>query len=346
MQFYRSSDASAPVLAPAQTTTTQLFNLLKATLVNGYGTKPGAGWTVVHETTCALWLRNASGTGCVGIYQMPGGSGYDYRVYLYESLDPNPTGDIPAGVNRRCGRFSLDYTGTLYGQCFMVYFGGVTGNCPWVVAADADTFILLASWQRFYAPYEGSSWPYASRIALYVGNTVGGKFVSLGGVSAAYNYLGLCPFGGVKATHPATAAHAASTVLRDPITGIVPPSEYAAPVFDWLHLRTGGGSAGWQGNSWYYADAVPPAEVTLERPEMFYGGVATGDYLKGIATPRGLENMHFQLSYEFLTGSKLTDTTQILSPVTDPQYGQIVPFSGDEWVSNAFWLMLDPSWWG
>ena len=345
MQLYRSSDASAPVINAAQTNPTQLFNLLKAVLVNGYGEKPGAGWTLVHETSRALWFRNASASGCVGIYHMPGGSGYDYRVYLCESIDPNPTGDIPAGANRRTGRYSLEYAGTIYPQCFMLYLSGVAGACSWTVAADADTFILLVSAQRFYAQNSGNVWVYGNRVALYVGNTLNGKFVSIGGITNSGSYAGLCPFGGVRSSFSPTSSHAAATVLRDPLTGLAPLSSAVAPIFDWLHQWGGEGNMAAQGSSWYYAGHTPPAKVTLEQPEMFYGGVATGDHLKGIAIPRGLENMHFQLSYEFLTGSKLSDTAQIFSPVTDAGYGQIVPFSGDEWHSNVFWLMLDPSWW-
>jgi len=72
---YSSTDAGAPVLDKAQGT---MINVLKGCLVNGYGTKPAAGWSVTLDDPVNFMtvFRNATTTNAKGHT----GSGYYWRV--------------------------------------------------------------------------------------------------------------------------------------------------------------------------------------------------------------------------------------------------------------------------
>lgn len=60
---YSSTDASAPQIA-ATTTAGQLVSVLDGCLVNGYGSKPSAGWSVVYSGTNIRVYRPPSGRRC------------------------------------------------------------------------------------------------------------------------------------------------------------------------------------------------------------------------------------------------------------------------------------------
>ena len=55
--LYRSTDDDAPAL-----TKSNLSLILKACLVTGYGSKPGAGWTMPHEDASLPPRNRASST--------------------------------------------------------------------------------------------------------------------------------------------------------------------------------------------------------------------------------------------------------------------------------------------
>lgn len=124
---YRWDDANAPVLAGVNTS---LIALLKACLVDGYGTKAAAGWTMPFsnaEGTKAAFRNNA--TDGTGFYLQVDNTVAAYYAACkgYESM-----ADVDTGVNP----FT---TSTVYA------FGGASAGTtarPWVLVADGRLFYL------------------------------------------------------------------------------------------------------------------------------------------------------------------------------------------------------------
>lgn len=94
--FYSSADAGAPVLSGTGDITT----VLDAILINGYGSKPAAGWTKPFTGTNKVAYRMASGAGQAGYYlriqdQLDSGRGYRWRSYKTMSDVDTGTNPVP-----------------------------------------------------------------------------------------------------------------------------------------------------------------------------------------------------------------------------------------------------------
>ncbi|MBF3951927.1 hypothetical protein ISG27_12855 [Burkholderia pseudomallei] len=93
VNFYRSTDASAPTLTGQAGS---LVSLLDACLVNGYGTQAAAGWTIAYTGTNKRDYKQ--GTGSNGFYldvddSGPGAGTYkDARARGYEAMTALATG--------------------------------------------------------------------------------------------------------------------------------------------------------------------------------------------------------------------------------------------------------------
>lgn len=95
VNFYSSTDANAPVLNGSPGS---LITVLNACLVNGYGSKPGAGWTLLGQGT-------ASSNPYTALYQMGSGSKCvlyvnDNYIYNYGNAGVSAalTGGLPTSV--------------------------------------------------------------------------------------------------------------------------------------------------------------------------------------------------------------------------------------------------------
>ncbi|MFU2467259.1 hypothetical protein ACM7PH_30840, partial [Pseudomonas aeruginosa] len=81
-----------PALFPSAVTPFQkLKSYLRAALVDGYGNKPPAGWTVVSEFDTAITLAPASNCAQITFCQhLPSSSGSSYRdfigIYVHEGM--------------------------------------------------------------------------------------------------------------------------------------------------------------------------------------------------------------------------------------------------------------------
>ena len=127
-RLFSSTDVSAPVL---NLTVGGFKNLLKAVLVNGYGSTPSLGWTLEYEV------------GNVAVFRMPGGT----RTYI--RVDDNQVNgteycDSIAGfktmfdVNNGTERTPL----TVVASWFRKRIGG-TANVPWMIIGDDAGFYIL-----------------------------------------------------------------------------------------------------------------------------------------------------------------------------------------------------------
>jgi hypothetical protein len=142
--IYRSTDSGAPVLTG---NTASLIPLLDAILVNGYGSKPPAGWTKPFSGTDKAVYRNAA-TAIARSY---------FRV-----VDPAPNNsarvrgyDTMTDVDTGTGPFPLPSDITGDGMAIRKSSDGSGTARAWIAAADERTLVLFVQfdgtyWETYY----------------------------------------------------------------------------------------------------------------------------------------------------------------------------------------------------
>lgn len=203
--LYRSTDVGAPVL-PNTSPTRLIDNLktvLKACLVDGYGSKPAAGWTVSHEVADGITFFNGQGHCNFSHF-----NGNAVDIYLLESITDAST-PVPQGSNRRSGPW-YEGRATNARQYLVSQLSSNYANKHWFIVADDKTVIMY-----FGAHNLVDTWPSSISAMLYFGEFypfMGGTgFVCLGGnMSSGRN---LPPYLFATSTYMGTA-------LRHPMTGL------------------------------------------------------------------------------------------------------------------------------
>lgn len=163
--FYSSLDTGAPLL------TGDFFNkirsILTACLVDGYGAKPAAGWSIAHSHPEGVGFSNGEGVFFIAFYdsiRMWGG--------VIESVSGSSE-KFPDGNNRQYGGMAAESGGNLGGA-----------NPHWYVVADDKTAILM-----FGGGIAGSDTVYAGSgnqcTPLYFG-----RYVHSAGLAPAFCMLG------------------------------------------------------------------------------------------------------------------------------------------------------------
>ena len=105
VRVYRWDDASAPVLTGQ---VGSLSALLKACLVNGYGSKAAAGWTSAYSATNVEAFTNSSAAGGTGYGVKVSHTNAQYaNAVAYESIDGsgNMTNPFPSAAQFASGLF-------------------------------------------------------------------------------------------------------------------------------------------------------------------------------------------------------------------------------------------------
>ncbi|WEM34246.1 hypothetical protein [Xanthomonas phage X1] len=94
---YLYTDTDAPVLYGQPGA---FITVLKAVLVNGYGTKPGMGWTLEYESGTIAVFRNSTAAGSTGMYLRVDDSNWQYAIVkAYKTMSDISTGtDAIPGV--------------------------------------------------------------------------------------------------------------------------------------------------------------------------------------------------------------------------------------------------------
>ena len=116
---YKSTDASAPALTDVAGS---LVALLDAILVNGYGSKAAAGWTIAFTATNKRAYRQGASPSFYFRVDNTSGPGTNKAVIGYESMTDIDIGTGPLGSGS---------------------FFGVSSNQRWVCVADNKTFYLF-----------------------------------------------------------------------------------------------------------------------------------------------------------------------------------------------------------
>ena len=132
--FYKSTDASAPVLTGLAGSATAL---LDAVLVNGYGSKPGAGWSIkLSEDNARAYRMGASAKARYDLYVRDdgtSGTSTTQQAYVRMFEDCTSLEKPGAGLN------------PLFGGYIRKSATASATARPWVAVADARTVILYVA---------------------------------------------------------------------------------------------------------------------------------------------------------------------------------------------------------
>lgn len=161
---YRSTDTGAPTFPAlgAQNQPGFFMDLLKACLVDGYGSKPAAGWSVDYEDTTAGKRRLALSNGN-GVFEVVTWGTYSVGFFLWDSITTPGSGRlyddpwasvISDGVNGWKDQLTpmpgAESDTSMGAYCYEMRSGN-ENNAAWTVFADDKS-----AWILFHRP-EGNS---------------------------------------------------------------------------------------------------------------------------------------------------------------------------------------------
>jgi hypothetical protein len=242
--IYRSTDGSAPTLSG---TAGDLTTLLDACLVNGYGAKAAAGWSISYTATNRRAYKN--GTGSTGllwrIRDDAGGTGGAKEALIrgFESMSDVNTGSNP---------FPTSGLSALTDNSFIIRKSATADATtrPWIVCADAKTCLVFiqtgdiantylhAVFGDHYSLVAGDAWNALTQ-ARYTENSAAALTVDQFGVapfSTGSFSQGLClarPYTGVAG---AVSAMQASTWSQTTIGAGVTFPAYPNPADNSIYL--------------------------------------------------------------------------------------------------------------
>ncbi|SDH49644.1 hypothetical protein SAMN05216272_101798 [Pseudomonas panipatensis] len=297
-----------------------------ACLVNGYGSKPAAGWSVGHQSADGQGFSLGNGDGYINF--VASGSNI-VQVYIMETITDGTTA-LAAGANRRSAGWS-DGTSSTERQVFYHPYGVLSTNPHWVVAADEKTVSICygggITTSDASNAYYGTA-HYFGRYINALGLTGPAEFVSLGG-----NYAtGIAPFGGGLY----------GMALRNPFTGLI--DQGASPRYGASNATFAGGLVGAVG------------KLVPDRLLLFRGALTCyGTGLNGTTGARAYAGqLRGLLSEPALCGSLLSsvlplfgasDTWQSrVKPLALPGGKQIYPMFANS-QDQGFFLSADPGDW-
>ena len=130
---YYYDDPGAPVISNGQD---GFYQILRACLIDGYGSKPAAGWSVVHDDWAASGhasFTNAAGSGVLGLVRA---TTTDYPPFMYVA---QAMIDAQTAVNARSGRIAIaDITAFSEGSTQYT-------QRPWTYRAYAEYWCVIAN---------------------------------------------------------------------------------------------------------------------------------------------------------------------------------------------------------
>lgn len=212
VRVYTSLDTGAPVLSGTQFA--RVRQILLACLVNGYGSKPAAGWTIGHDVANGFSLFNGFGY----INFVSGTSNWSHLAYIMEAITDASTA-LAGGVNRRSAGW-YDGSASTERQGFFTGSTGLnsTQNPYWSVVADDKTCIFFFGGGATSADSVGGSCiHYFGQYINSAGLTGVAAFCSLWGSTSDTNSTAYFYYYGNRA----------SMALRNPYTGLVAQGDSA-----------------------------------------------------------------------------------------------------------------------
>ena len=198
-RFYSWDDDGSPGRALSGNLQNRLKQILVPCLVTGYGSKPGAGWTVGHEHANGFSLINADGNVVNFVSNLPAQAPYPamnasaIHIYVAESLSDSSAAVI-AGANLCSGPYRFGSGEAVNYPRHGVNAQGVLQqnltSLKWTIIADDRTVVMAFSTD--VSGQSGSSARTLNHLSMYCGDSVSDiglttNFVALGGDNTNYN---------------------------------------------------------------------------------------------------------------------------------------------------------------
>lgn len=176
--FYNWYDVGSPGVAFSGNTQNRLKQILKPCLVDGYGDKPGAGWSTGHEHPNGFSLINVEGNVVNIVSQLPGMStGNVCHLYLANSITDSSEAIID-GANLSSGPYRK-MVNSVTGRHALPELT-LNNSSKWTVLANGSSFVI-STYSSNYCTI------------LFVGNLINTttpelpNFIALGGDNISYN---------------------------------------------------------------------------------------------------------------------------------------------------------------
>ena len=326
-QFYSWDDDGSPGRALSGNLQNRLKQILVPCLVTGYGSKPGAGWTIGHEHPNGFSLINTDGNVVNFVSNLPAQAPYPtissatIHIYAAESLTDTSKAIID-GANLCSGTYRkgipelANYPRHMLGYAGYV-FQDQLGTLQWTLIADDKTFILNCS------SNSSSNNSNSYSFTLYAGKAlldteVTGNFLVLGGDVLNYHFNGIM--------------YAFSRGYSSPInlsTGLAERVEVGAqPYASGFNISPS------------LQTAKPLSRLNLQQPRLFYAGDFVGR-LRGVVYDdvlRSLYGWEEHLKVLGFNGTDFTDRGKLVS-IDGYNYAFARSASGNSILTDnpAFW---------
>ncbi|MFB8828340.1 hypothetical protein ACE0DR_01020 [Azotobacter sp. CWF10] len=326
---YSSLDTGAPALPSVggQRFIDNLKLILKACLVDGYGSKPAAGWTVGHDHADGFSLGN--GFGFVNFVSTASDA---VAVYLMESITDGSSA-LAGGYNRRSGPWFDGQADAGRHYHRGAYFYSTYANKQWCVVADGRTAILL-----WYASSTVVDNDFYTGGLLYVGE-----------YKQALGNAGFCAIGGRASSNPPyffDASDVSGTSLRNPFDGTVAqgssPGYRAASICE-------GSSAALVNRTKLAPSQLRPVRVAMVGRGAGVSGSTTVandaqcGLLRGLISEPSLSDVYLSKVLTLLNGSSPAYQDKI-RPVSMPDGSQWVPVYAHVNDRGAFISLAASDW--
>ena len=324
-RFYSWDDDGSPGRALTGNLQNRLKQILVACLVNGYGSKPGAGWTLEHEHANGFTLSN--GDAYVNfVSNLPANAPYPamspWAIHLYaaESIQAGHDGPVIRGLNVCSGPYRDGFSEVAgyprHGFEAINPLSNQMSSMQWTLIADEKTFSISVS-------SNNAATLATAQFTLYIGSIKSqlgliSDFIMLGGSNAVYSSGGECRTlcGGFTSLRDlSTGALGYTAISTRPFA--MKPNEYPALSFS----------------------GPVPSEIRLRSPVIFSGdgyvgdlrGVVYDDIISSDGWPTYLRSLGF-------SGGSFADRGKVLT-VGDFKYAYIIGYGGGFVMTNdpAFW---------
>lgn len=329
VRVYTSLDTGAPVLTGDHFD--KLRTILMACLVTGYGSKPGAGWTVGHDIAAGFSLGNGDGY----VNYVRNASTEYVGVFIMEAVTDGTTG-LAGGVNRRSAYWFDGSSETTRGFLFLQ--SSLINH--WMVVADEKTCIFQAGYLTSTTTANASS-------SISFTQQYFGRYINAMGLSGPAEF---CSVGnGYNASGNGGFQQSYGCCLRNPFTGFVDQGagpRYFVSGASYIDSRQAGS---YSARSKVYPARLQPVRAALSCFGAGLNGAtnssqaAIAGYLRGLITEPCLSISPLS---EALTALGLTNTWQArVRPIDIPGGRQWIPIYG--YVADlGFFASLDSADWG
>lgn len=319
---YSSKDAGLPAFYTDYTPSLQRFTnfklIFKACLVDGYGSRPAAGWELIDEGDMFLVLRNAAGnyfTISSAYYVRTSALEYHgvFRVFLHATYTGMDANGVPQGQGV--------VSGTSGGVVQPVWFGNDmfywTTHARWTLLADDRTFIFIMM-PYYYLITDVSQIDTATGLGtLYVGDDLAGNHVAAGGEREALpTSTQITPY----------FDRLAFTTLKNPNSGLLvdtsPISAFLEGASgDWVNTTQSSGSTGLSQSTPAHISITSMDSLEMGQVRWVAAGVPQAG-LRGIRREALLSRCYANLARRLLEGSLTTvnytsATIHDLKPLSD-----------------------------